>query len=92
MPVAEVEEVVKSAKEAIEEHCMPVAECVGDALHSAGRHIKTAWNDLQDSAVELGEDTRHAIRRHPVTSVFIVGGAGLVAGAVLGWIARRSKR
>lgn len=91
MPVAEVEEVVKSAKEAIQEHCAPVAECVSDALHAAERHVKIAWKDLRQSAADLGEDTRHAVRRHPVASVLIAAGAGLMVGTTLGWIARRRR-
>lgn len=89
MPVAEVEEVVKTAKEAIQEHCAPMAECMGDALYAAGHQLKTAWKDLRHSAAELGDDTRHAVRRHPVTSLLIVGGAGFATGVVIGWLGRR---
>ncbi len=89
MPVEDVENVMKSAREALEDLPEIITERFEIAIDDVEQKLKTALKDVRRSAEDLRDNTRHTIKRYPFESVLVGLGVGLVLGALGGFFVSR---
>jgi ElaB/YqjD/DUF883 family membrane-anchored ribosome-binding protein len=65
------------------------ASAVADAFEDGVGAARRVAKNGSDAAVELFEDTRKHLRRHPIKTVAATFAVGVAAGSVLTWILRR---
>ena len=90
MPVADMEEVVKTAKETIQERIPEaITERFEQAIDAAEQKFMAAVKEARRSAEDVRDNTRHVIKRYPFESVGIALGAGIILGVLGGWAVSR---
>ena len=85
---SDVMEIPASVEEALREVARIktiVTEAVEDGVKSAMKAVKQG----RDAAEDMIGDARHTVRRRPFQSMGVVFGAGVLIGALVGWIASR---
>lgn len=65
------------------------ASAVGDALEDGVRAARRAAKRGSHAAAELFDDAKECLQRRPIETVAVTFVAGVVAGAVIGWLMRR---
>jgi ElaB/YqjD/DUF883 family membrane-anchored ribosome-binding protein len=65
------------------------AAAVADAFEDGVGAARRVARQGSDAAVELMDDTRKHLRRHPMKTVATTFAAGVAAGSALTWILRR---
>jgi len=63
------------------------SDAVEDRLHTAKRTITRGMHDFED----LRDSAVHRVRRAPLLTVALAMGAGILLGAVVGWIRGRAR-
>jgi ElaB/YqjD/DUF883 family membrane-anchored ribosome-binding protein len=58
-------------------------ESVRDAVHGAAEAARDAYESAKDRVTELEGSLETAIRKHPIRSILVAGGVGLVIGLIL---------
>ena len=58
-------------------------ESVRDAVHGAADAARDAYESAKNRATELEDTLEKAIRKHPIRSILVAGGVGLVLGLIL---------
>ena len=93
MPVADIEDVVKTAKETIQER-VPEAltQRFEEVIDAAERRFMEAAKDARRAAEDMRDNTRHVIKRYPFESVGLALGAGVLLGILGGWAVSRKIR
>ncbi|HWY69593.1 MAG TPA: hypothetical protein VNX88_13070 [Terriglobales bacterium] len=83
----------------VQNHSSDVARLPVKVVEELRRTVDSAYDDVSRSikrakhtATDAIDDSRHQIKRHPLTAVGSAALAGLAVGFTLGWFARRSKR
>jgi hypothetical protein len=66
-----------------------VADAIEDGIHSARRAAVTSVRRGVERIEDLQDEAVHRIKRAPLASVTLAGGAGLVLGAALGYMCGR---
>lgn len=66
-----------------------VADAIEDGIHSARRAAVTSVRHGVERMEDLKDEAAHRIKRAPLASVTLVGGAGLALGAALGFLCGR---
>ena len=93
MPVADIENVVKTAKETIQDKVPEViTERFEQVIDAAERKFLAAAKDARRAAEDMRDNTRHVIRRYPFESMGIMLGAGIILGVLGGWAVSRKLR
>jgi ElaB/YqjD/DUF883 family membrane-anchored ribosome-binding protein len=64
------------------------AEVFEDGVYTAKRTLKRRVHDLED----LRDNTARRVKRAPFTALGVTFAAGLVLGAVIGWVGHRPPR
>lgn len=79
----------KFAKIGEEASCLKekMAEAVEDGVETAERALRRARRSAEDAI----DSATYQIKRHPLQSVGITLGIGLVCGLVVGWLAGRNR-
>lgn len=63
----------------------------GETFTAAYQNAARGVRNLQHSAEDTIEETRHTIKAHPLATTFGAAAAGMVVGIVMGWfLGRRS--
>ncbi len=62
---------------------------IADAIDEGAGVIKRAVKRSGDVAEELMDDTAQRVKRHPMETMAMTFGVGLVAGVVVGWLIGR---
>ena len=57
----------------------------GETFNEAFKNAARGVRQLQHSAEDTIEETRHTIKARPLTTVFGAAAAGLLVGVVAGW-------
>jgi len=65
------------------------ADAIEDGIHFAGRAAAKSVRRGVERFEDFKEETRHRIRRAPLASVALSGGAGLLFGAAIGYLCGR---
>lgn len=90
MPVADIEEVVKTAKETIQDRVPEaITERFEQAIDAAERKFMASVKEARRAAEDVRDNTRHVIKRYPFESVLVAVGAGMVLGVLGGWAVSR---
>jgi ElaB/YqjD/DUF883 family membrane-anchored ribosome-binding protein len=63
-------------------------EVLEDGMYAARRTFKRRMHDLED----LREDTARRVKRAPFTALGVTFAAGLLLGAIMGWVGHRPPR
>lgn len=63
-------------------------EVLEDGMYAARRTLKRRVRDYED----LRDDTARRVRRAPFTALGVTFAAGLVLGAVVGWVGHRPRK
>jgi ElaB/YqjD/DUF883 family membrane-anchored ribosome-binding protein len=66
-------------------------DAIEDGAYAARRALKTARRRV-DELGDVKNEVIHRVRRQPVQAIGIAFAAGIVAGAVVGWIAHPAPR
>lgn len=88
MPSSDVLEIPASVEEALREVSRiktVVTEAVEDGVKSAMKAIKQG----RYAAEDMIGDARHTVRRRPFQAMGVVFAAGVLTGALVGWLAAR---
>jgi ElaB/YqjD/DUF883 family membrane-anchored ribosome-binding protein len=78
------EQIDKTAHEASR-----AASYVADALEDGVKVARRAAKQGGYVATELLDDTKRRVQRHPIETVVATFAVGILAGAAIGWMARR---
>lgn len=63
-------------------------EAIEDGMYAARRTLKRRMHDFED----LRDDAARRVKRAPFTALGVTFAAGLVLGAIAGWVGRRPPR
>ncbi len=70
-------------------HISRVTSAVADAFEDGLGAAKRIGKRGSEAAEELMDDTVQRIKRHPIETVMIAFGAGVMVGGFISWLARR---
>ena len=65
------------------------ASAVADALEDGVASARRSARQGSAAAADLFDETKKRVRRYPVEAVATTFAAGIVAGAMIGWLLRR---
>ncbi len=71
------------------QHISRVTSAVADAFEDSLGAAKRMGKRGSEAAEEFMDDTVDRIKRHPIETVMIVFGAGVLIGGFVSWMARR---
>lgn len=83
-PFADVKERLDQAGEQVKERLDQAGEAASELVHETKRVLQRELRTGRERAEDLFYEVEHQIRRHPIRSVTIALGAGMLFGWALG--------